>query len=138
VIFSARRGQIDSSRVFFPDIRQENGAFDALVSTFRDEDYDVRREAAAALRRIGDPRAALPVAEQLGREDDMRVRIECAKALGRFADPVAIPYLIDAIETPRDIQYWAVKSLEELTGEEFGTDGERWRKWYNRTEEERH
>jgi hypothetical protein len=60
-----------------------------LVAALRHEDGNVRRLAASALGKIGDPRAVEPLLSLLADETKPQVRQYVIKALGRIGDPRA-------------------------------------------------
>lgn len=68
-------------------------ATDALIAELASADADVRRAAALALGRIGDPRASEPLLTLLDDEDPATI-IAAAGALGAIGNPVAFEALV--------------------------------------------
>lgn len=69
------------------------GAVPALVAALRDEDEDVRSDAAAALAGIGDERAGAPLLENLIGDPCTDVKRAAVDGLGRMGVPAAVPWL---------------------------------------------
>jgi HEAT repeat protein len=86
----------------------------ALVPLLSDPDVDVRREAATALARQGDPQALEPLLACLD-DPDSFLRITAARALGELGDPGAIPGLNGALEDPAQLVVGeAARALQRL------------------------
>jgi hypothetical protein len=71
-------------------------AVPALIQALGDSDWDVRRAAAEALGKLGDPQAVPALIQALG-DSDWDVRRAAAEALGELGDPQAVPALIQAL-----------------------------------------
>jgi hypothetical protein len=71
-------------------------AVPALIQALGDSDWDVRRAAAEALGKLGDPQAVPALIQALG-DSDVGVRRAAAEALGKIGDPQAVPALIQAL-----------------------------------------
>ncbi len=98
-----------------------------------DSDANVRQVACEAWGRRGGPEAATELARVLSTDVDKDVRLTAARALGETGDPSAVAALGDVL-TERDpaMQYVAVQSLREATGEDLGNDVSRWREYVQR------
>lgn len=69
-----------------------------LIDALKDQDGDIRRDAAFMLGGMGDERAIPALTEAL-KEPDEEVRFHVARNLGKFKEP-AVPYLLDALKDP--------------------------------------
>jgi HEAT repeat protein len=67
-----------------------------LINKLKDENWPIRRSAAAALGKIGDPRAVGPLIAVL-KDMDYRPRRKAVKALGNFGDIRAVEPLFNAL-----------------------------------------
>jgi HEAT repeat protein len=88
-------------------------AVEPLVEALRDPDVNVRRRAATALGRIGQPagRALLG----LMRDPDPQLRRTAVEQLGRIRHPDLLEPLLAALRDPdADVQWWAAWALGEL------------------------
>ena len=101
-----------------------------LRAALGDPDAEVRMVACEVWGRRADQQAAALLGGILGGDIDTDVRLAAARALAGSKDPVAVAALGQALED-RDpaIQYRAVLSLREVTGENFGNDVDRWRQY---------
>jgi len=65
-------------------------------------------------------------------DSDSRVRHHCAWALGNLEAKKGIDPLIKVLEANLDQQHvhYAAVSLSQITGQDFGRDGGKWRQWY--------
>ncbi|GAB6165344.1 hypothetical protein JCM19992_13440 [Thermostilla marina] len=98
-----------------------------LRTAARDPDPRVRMAAAEALKDLPIPEAT-PLLVQLAENDpDSDVRHTAIAALGKRNDPAALQALGSQLKT-RDpaTQYLAMKSLRQVTGENFGYDARQW------------
>jgi HEAT repeat protein len=80
----------------------------AIVKMMKDEDEEIRREAAHALGRIGSgAAAAVPTLMTISRDDVRPVRLAAIEALGRIGlgGHKAAPGLIDAVRREADLGY---------------------------------
>jgi HEAT repeat protein len=85
-----------------------------------------------SLGEIGDSRAVEPLLAVIDRTNFSGV---VAEALARIGDRRAVGPLIAFLEkAARQDQLrtrkWFVESLEKLSGQKFGNDVARWRRWY--------
>ncbi len=90
------------------------GQVEILSTLARDPDVDVRREAASALGRLGDPAALTPLSDLLTDPNNF-LRAVAARAIGELGDPAAKPVLRAAVEDPAaQVSDAAAKSLTVL------------------------
>lgn len=101
-----------------------------LRRALKDSDADVRVAACEAWAEREHPDSSKILAEVLSTDLDVDVRLAAARALGETDDPAAVQALGLALDD-RDpaMQYRAVQSLREVTGEDLGNDLERWRQY---------
>lgn len=96
------------------------------------ENQSVRWEAAKGLQRIHDPAVIEPLAARLTDiNEHLDVRTAAAIALGQYATDRSFQALVLALDS-RDlaINDAASRSLNLLTGKEFGIDRSAWLTWY--------
>ncbi|MFH1267133.1 MAG: HEAT repeat domain-containing protein [Planctomycetota bacterium] len=95
-----------------------------------DSDADVRLIACEAWGRRGGPEAVAKLSEALASDVDPDVRLMAARGLGKAGESGAVAPLGEALED-RDpaMQYVAVESLREVTGEDFDNDVNQWRQY---------
>ncbi|MDD4962577.1 MAG: HEAT repeat domain-containing protein, partial [Gallionella sp.] len=79
------------------EIRYRDGAIQPLLDVLKDENGDIRRDAAQALGNFKDP-AALNALLDAIKDEDSNVRRGAAQALGNFKDPAALNALLGAIK----------------------------------------
>lgn len=103
-------------------------AASVLDAALNDSEPDVRMVACRAWGDRGGPEAAAKLSEALRSDVDVDVRLTAAQALGETADRNAVAALGEALED-RDpaMQYQAVQSLQNVTGEDLGSDVNQWR-----------
>jgi len=101
-----------------------------LDAALNDSEADVRMVACRAWGTRGGPEAAAKLSEALRSDVDTDVRLTAAQALGETGDPRAVAALGEALED-RDpaMQYQAVQSLRNVTGEDLGNDVNQWRQY---------
>jgi HEAT repeat protein len=108
-------------------------AASVLRSALDDSDAGVRQVACKAWGRRGGPEAAAELTRILSSDVDKDVRLTAAVALGETGDPNAVAALGEVLaERDPAMQYVAVKSLREVTGEDLGNDVSRWREYVQR------
>jgi hypothetical protein len=103
-----------------------------ILPLLRDDDAQVRAEAARTLQRLHNPAAVEPLIVTLKQdtEQDPAVRAEAADALGQYADPAVLQALISSLNDPAlAVNRSAVASLKTLTGQDFGVDTRAWLDW---------
>jgi HEAT repeat protein len=99
-----------------------------IRAALKDPDADVRVAACDALARRKGPVAVAGLTETLKSDLDKDVRLAAARALGETKDPAAREALGVALDDPDPaMQYRAVMSLRQVTGQNFGNDVARWR-----------
>jgi HEAT repeat protein len=93
-------------------------AVPALIQALGDSDWDVRRAAAEALGKLGDPQAVPALIGALGEWGDLwseNVRRAAAEALGKLGDPQAVPALIQALgDSDWDVRRAAAEALAKI------------------------
>ncbi len=115
---------------------REKKAYDSFIAALGDEDAEVRMSAAWALRKLADKRAFEPLASLL-KDKDERVRVSAGLALAKMGDRRAVEPLIEALKSEkkigvRPIKEEAAHALQALTKQDFGTDYEKWKEWYEK------
>jgi HEAT repeat protein len=120
-------------------------AGDFLVRGLRDEDVQVRRDAACALVTTWNDSAipALilhshpqrnPNANPPDGEPDEQVRIFCVRALAHFNTPEVALALINAMsDNDAAVVQYAQRSLVAVSGQNFSYDLRAWNNWYRET-----
>lgn len=107
-------------------------ALPALLKTAREEQSNrVRAAIATALAESRDPRSVSALRDLYDRSasESERASLACVRALGRFEDGAA-PHLVHALRHDAEsVRRAAHEALKEITGEDFGTDPERWQGW---------
>jgi HEAT repeat protein len=95
-----------------------------------DPDADVRVAVCEIWGRRGDAEAAKILAGVLSGDIDRDVRLAAARALGTSRDQIAVTALGTALDdNDPAMQYRAVASLRESTGQDLGNDVNRWREY---------
>jgi len=98
----------------------------------KDEDENVRWKAAAALGRMKDPRSVEPLITAL-KDKSRDIRGIAAAALGEIKDSQAVESLINALEDKeKSVRRNAAVALKKVTGEGFGEDHKKWKKWWKK------
>ena len=111
--------------------RGNAGGIDGLAALMQaGVDARARFDAAFALWKLKDKRAVPALIGGLD-DSDARVRHHCAWALGNLKAANAAQALVDVLENSTDntLKSYAVSSLRQITGQEFGFDTAKWRKW---------
>jgi HEAT repeat protein len=139
---------------------QGPAAAEPLIAALKDPDRAVRREVAAALGEIRDPRALHPLLEALKdvievqeaaeqvlmdtrdpraveplivslKDRSARVRRIAARLLGAINDRRAVKSLLGTLkDSTDDVRFEAAASLRRMSGEDHGTDPEKWQRWW--------
>lgn len=106
-----------------------------LARALNDPEPIVRRAAALGLQRIHEP-AAIDRLLQLivpTVEPDQNVRVEAALALGQYPRSTVVMGLVASLRSDTEqslgVHAAVVRSLESLTGQEFGLDFIAWQRW---------
>jgi HEAT repeat protein len=101
-----------------------------LKAALNDPDADVRIAACETWGKRGDAQAAGLLAPMLSSDVNQDVRLAAARALGKIKDPQAISALGEALtDSDPAMQYRAVLSLKENTGQDLGNNVDRWRQY---------
>lgn len=120
-------GRIEDSRVVEPLISVLNN---------QDEDESVRWEAAASLGKIKSSRSVEPLIHAL-KDKSRDIRGVAAAALGEISDDRAIEPLIEALkDRDKSIRRNIALALRKITGQDFGEDHKKWKKWWQKNKEE--
>lgn len=100
------------------------------VGGLDDPDAMVRTAACDAWADIGGAEAVRHLANRYRSDEDIDVRLHALRRLGDLGDEQAVPVLAEALEAGDPaVQYRAVASLKEVTGEDLGNDVNVWREW---------
>ena len=86
-------------------------SIDSLIIALKDIEYQIRKNSAKTLGKIGNIRAVDPLIESLS-DSDSYVRSNSAKALGRIGDNSAVDNLIDSLEDSN--LYVRISSVDAL------------------------
>jgi HEAT repeat protein len=101
-----------------------------LRAAVKDADNDVRLAACDAWAKRDTVEAATILAGVLNSDVDHDVRLAAARAMAQSHQQVAINALGDALEDKDPaMQYQAVLSLRQITGQDLGNDVNRWRQY---------
>ena len=102
----------------------------ALGQAMSDSEAEVRIAACDALGKQAQS-ASIPVLQNVINSDtENDVRLAAARALGNIEDPAAVKALALALEDRSPaLQYRAVESLKQITGENFEGDVDQWRSY---------
>ena len=101
-----------------------------LVPRLSDRAALVRWAVAGALQKIHSPSAAKPLMTAMADDADADVRMAAAAALGQYPQRPVFDALVGALEDPHySVVAAARRSLETLTGYDFGSDGAMWLVW---------
>ena len=111
---------------------RDKRAVDGIITLLDDPDYGIQLDAVRSLGEIGDDRAVAPLLAVLDRPNFSGV---VAEALAKIGDQRAVGPLIGFLEDAkredqRQWRNWAITSLEKLSGQKYGNDIVRWRRWY--------
>jgi hypothetical protein len=111
---------------------RERRAVDRIIALLDDPDYETQLDAVRSLGDIGDSRAVDPLLAVIDRPNFSGV---VAEALAKIGDRRAAGPLIAFLEkATREDQLrtrnWFVESLEKLSGQKFGNDVAKWKRWY--------
>ena len=113
------------------ELQDKNSVPDLIALAGREDSPRVQAELAKALSRTGDA-TALPVLEDMfnrSKENSASAALASLKAMAKFEKP-AIPFLINSLDTKdRELNSAAAAYLKEITGEDFGTDKQKWTEW---------
>lgn len=92
-------------------------SIEQLIEDLRDDDWEVRYNAADQLKVVGDGRAVEPLIRVLN-DDNMTVRFIAAMTLGIIKDPKAVPDLANMLRTndDYDVLWAAAWALNEIGG----------------------
>jgi HEAT repeat protein len=101
-----------------------------LTSALSDPDSDVRITACDSWGKRGDVQAAALLTPLLASDVNRDVRLAAARALGKVKNQQAIDALGDVLtDSDPAMQYRAVLSLREITGQDLGSNVDHWRQY---------
>jgi HEAT repeat protein len=101
-----------------------------LKNALNDPDADVRIAACDSWGKRGDAQAVPLLAPMLSGDVNKDVRLAAARALGKIKDQQSVQALGDALlDSDPAMQYRAVMSLKEVTGQNLGNNVDRWRQY---------
>jgi hypothetical protein len=107
-------------------------AVEPLIEVLKHKNKNVRIKALIILRQINDARIVQPMILML-RDNEPDIRSRTANMLGWIGGKRAIPPLIQALKDENaDVRENAAWSLQWITKKDFGTDYDKWNKWYGR------
>lgn len=110
--------------------RKDPMAVRALADSLKDRSTTVRRAASEALISLADISVTKELTEALG-DPDSAVAANATRALTELNSLDSVNDLISALDSPNRSQVeHAATVLGEITHREFGTDAEKWKKWY--------
>ena len=120
-------------------------AGDFLVRGLKDDDVQVRRDAACALMTTWNDSAIQPLilhshpprspdADPPDEEGDEQVRIFAVRALGHFHTQDVVAALIAALtDSDAAVSQFSQRSLVSASGQNFSYDTHAWKDWYQQT-----
>ena len=136
LLFNALDGDIDwlQNHAFteLPDMVSPDGLIPALILALEDENYSARYHALNALGAYGrKAKQAVPAMVNCLDDENSSVRYACRNALARIGEDAmeAVPALIDAL-SDSELQASTIKTLQAITGENFGEDQDAWQAWW--------
>lgn len=107
-----------------------------LATALGDSSQLVRWEAAKGLQRIHNDQAVAPLIEAMVEDEDVDVRMAAATALGQYRERGVIEALIRGLDDRSlGVAVHARRSLNILTGENFGTDPVAWLDWSRKVDD---
>lgn len=99
-----------------------------------DTDVRVRRECVWALSRRRDKQSMEVLLKLLGEDKEALIRGESAAGLGSYRERQAVQGLIGALDDEEfGVSYRVLRSLRQLTGQDFGYDRQGWQDWFYAT-----
>ncbi|MCL2346792.1 MAG: HEAT repeat domain-containing protein [Planctomycetaceae bacterium] len=107
-----------------------NGGIELVKLATKDESALVRRTACRVIGYSKADDAAFILRVMLKSDTDQDVRLQAAESLGAFRDAETITALGGALEDKHiAIQYRAMQSLKQCTGQDYGNDAYRWKEY---------
>lgn len=103
-----------------------------LIESLRDQDPAIRTESARRLGELKDSRTVAPLIAAL-KDEHPYVRRRAAFSLGSMQDIRAVEPLIKVLDDEDPfVREYALKALEKISGQRFGTDSKKWQEWWDR------
>jgi hypothetical protein len=101
-----------------------------IIEAFSSKDPGIRNYVVDALGKLGGKEAVSALIAAL-RDSVFFVRIAAIEALAKLKAQNAVEPLIEVLENDLadDVREVAVKALHEITGQNFGWNYQRWRRW---------
>ena len=113
------------------ELQDKKSVPDLVAMAGRETSTRVQTELTKALARSGDA-SVIPALEDIfnrNKENSTSTALAGLKAMAKFEKP-AVPYLINSLETKdRELNSAAAEYLKEITGEDFGSDKQKWTEW---------
>ncbi len=113
------------------ELQDKESVPDLIVLARHEDSTRVQAELTKALSRTGDA-SVIPVLEDIfnrSKENSHSTALTSLKAMAKFEKP-AIQFLINTLETKdRELNLAAAAYLKEITGEDFGSDKQKWTEW---------
>jgi len=107
-------------------------ALEALVDLLGDRDAGIRALVAMALGGLKDKKANEYIVERLYEERDTWTKVQLILALQKSRDFSVVSALIDMLQdSDANVRFSAGRTLRAITKRAYGTDYERWQKWWN-------
>jgi len=105
-------------------------AVEPLIFELKNDDWEIRRDAAEALGEIKNTRATKPLIDALKDKNEV-VRWKAVEALGKTKDTQAVEPLIAALKDEDSyVRNYAAKALWEITKQDLGKEYNAWLKWW--------
>jgi hypothetical protein len=107
-----------------------------IAACLKDEQFQVRWEAAKALQRLHNPAVVADLLRILRHLDEQPdIRVAAAIALGQYPQDRVFQGLVEALDARElAINSAAGMSLSTLTGQDFALDSAAWLQWYKEAE----
>jgi HEAT repeat protein len=99
-----------------------------VAAALDDGERDVRIAACESLGRLGGPDATEKLSATIASDADPDVRLAALRAAGELDDPNVVSGIAIALDDPDPaLQLRAMRSLEQVTGKQYGNDVQLWR-----------
>jgi HEAT repeat protein len=118
-----------SATLAIPALAEENAELSRLLHVISD-DWGGRDEAADLLAEMDSPGVEKAIRERLADEKDFHARLALCYALAGRGEKEPLNELIDSLERSGHLGF---VYLRDVTGEDFGWDQMRWRRWFEET-----
>jgi HEAT repeat protein len=99
-----------------------------------DPSKEVRASAVISLGELGVKEAIDAILDMLPREEERWVKIQIAHTLRRIGGRNIVPELIEMLlDEDGEVKLAVSRALLAITNRSFGTDYDKWLRWYKRT-----